>query len=175
MQAIRGLLRCARNDAHLLINPESLATIKILADCDQVQGSLAVAIADFLMIGEKLAFKDEAYSDKPIDIVYENCSKCSHVNKSSNRFYINVKEHDNETTRKEDMINLLANRNIVAVKIKPVMYRNNDWLNYGDDLLQYLKDLTGYRTYTKLKDVQEITIYDKKINGDLLEYVKNVL
>jgi hypothetical protein len=193
------------------LNEKSFATIKILADCDHVQGSLAVAIADFLMIGENLEFNKDAIESNTVDIAYENCSMCFHAGKSINRLYINIKENqkqtieklrlqyqqdhkvnlskmeiadfkqkekiylDSEKERKENMKSLLINRNIIAIKIKPVMYSNQDWKNYGKDLLEYLNGLSSYRTYTKFNGAPEITIYDKNVSADVLDYIKNIL
>lgn len=82
---------------------------------------------------------------------------------------------DSEKERKENMKSLLFNRNIIAIKIKPVVYNNQDWITYGNDLLEYLNGLSGHRTFTKFKRVPEITIYDKNVSPDILDYIKNIL
>ncbi|MBK7030786.1 MAG: hypothetical protein IPH45_16950, partial [Bacteroidales bacterium] len=55
---------------------ENLATIKIWADGDDIPGSLALCLADFLMLGAEI--RQNSYNRTSVfNVIYEYCSLCS--------------------------------------------------------------------------------------------------
>ena len=147
------------------------ATIKILANYDSLSGSLAVMLADFLMIGEQLRFSQKQHSqNKNIDLVYENCLLCENKDKAISRLYINYK---NSVTQ-EKMDNLLARRNIIGLKIKPVNYKDKEWQNYAINLKKYLENISS-RKFSMINKDTEITLFDDNADSELLLFIKDGL
>ena len=125
-----------------------LATIKIWAEEDTIPGSLALCIADFLMIGDQISMK-LVENTKILNIIYENCTLCNLENKIIARLYAIVEELDKELIGKIEK--LLKTRNIRAIKIKTAnKIENSKWDDYCKTLLKYLNkncNLGNTRSY----------------------------
>ena len=148
---------------HKIVDNENYATVKIWGDLNNVPGALALAISDFLMAGKGL--KTARLESDPgvcYDISYENCRICS-FGKVLNRFYVSLRDDKSALREKEE---LLTNRNILAVLIKPTDKTSKKWDDYASHLLIYLNSFKE-RAYEKSVVKKGILIVDKNLKKDL--------
>jgi hypothetical protein len=151
------------------------ATVKIIANCDELPGALCLALSDFLMIGENMCF-DNSNHMRSVNIVYENCSTCVTSGKSSSRLY--VKRDDNVNNCDYEVIKsmnykkqrMLSNRNIQGVKIKPVMYGKDSWKEYASKLQEYLEKIS-LRKFTFINTNEELIIIRSNVDEELKNYI----
>lgn len=167
---------------------DAYATIKILADFEDVAGSLAVMLCDFLMIGSKLCYENDKTLYPNLDIICENCMKCENSERAVARFYINFNEVVNESIGNEipeeaisDLSSieaqksvLLERRNILGIKVKPIYDKKSDWIKYCIQLQKYLENVST-RKFKIIEDSNEITIYFDGLNAQAVNYIQNNL
>ncbi|KAF0198322.1 MAG: hypothetical protein FD166_1375 [Bacteroidetes bacterium] len=163
----------------------TLATIKIWANNESVPGALAVCLADFLMIGDKIDLRNNL-DEKLINIIYEYCSLCPVTNRTIVRLYTVLSDKDEATIQK--IKHLLSERNIIAIKIKPAndikeKESTNSWNQYSEGLLKYLNSFgakeNSMHHYEKVtQEPHNVIIIAKKgtlDDQDKMKYIDELL
>lgn len=134
-----------------------LATVKIWADQDSTPGALAMALADFLLLGADVT-PEPAYRNIPImNIVYESCNSCTKTNKLIMRFY--AKGANAKDVEIQAMVDKLMDQsNIIGLKIKLNGPADTYWKTYFDQLTKYMQNAgdADYDTFVLVDEFQMI-------------------
>jgi len=112
----RSASNCSQTGEKEYNNPIR-ANVKIWADGDSVPGSLAIALANFLMLGADLRLDAEENNSPLLNIVYENCSACTLPTMLTMRFFTKAADI-NDIELRQKRAELLAKNNIIGIKIK---------------------------------------------------------
>lgn len=167
---------------------DAFATIKILADFEDVTGSFAIMLCDFLMFGYNLYYENDKTIYPNLDIIYENCIKCENRERAVARFYINfnmlvqqtLKDDMSEETKavlsgiEDKKSSLLARRNILGIKVKPIYDKHKHWNAYCIQLQKYLENVS-IRKFKIIEDYNEITIYQDGLDIQAINFIQKNL
>jgi len=131
----------SNNDEQIVnnnLNDSDFATIKILANYDDLPGSFGLALSDILMAGKDLKFNDGVNNDSIAEIAYHNSSLCLDPTKTICRLYVQFKDVNQQLTNASNTKNdeMFKKRPIMGIKIKPSRV-NSGWIQYAENLKTY--------------------------------------
>lgn len=154
------------------LNNSDFATIKILANYDDLPGSFGLALSDILMAGKDLKFNDGVNKNSIAEIAYHNSSLCIDPTKTICRLYVQFKDVNQQppyrTNTKID--EMFKKRPIMGIKIKPSRV-NSDWIQYAENLKTYFLSMNIEFELTDYNNV--IILYNSKYK--IIENFKSFL
>ncbi len=134
-----------------------LATVKIWADQDDTPGALAMAIADFLLLGADSTTNGIENMSSVMNIVYESCNLCSSSNKLIMRFYAKSSSLNDENIIK-NREKLMDRSNIIGLKIKLNQNADEKWKAYFELLKDYMNSVSDSQ-YDPIKLDDEFQLF----------------
>lgn len=156
----RSVSNCSQTGEEEYNNPIR-ANVKIWADGDSVPGSLAIALANFLMLGADLRLDAEENNSPLLNIVYENCSACTLDTMLTMRFFTKAADI-NDIELRQKRAELLAKNNIIGIKIKLSAKADKAWKKHFGLLRDYMMAQSGY-TFDAILMEDELQLFNEEI------------
>lgn len=125
----------------------SFASVKIWGMNEDIPGSMAIALADFMMLGGDLKFSAEQSFADVLNISFSSSYSCTNADHVLMKFHT-VKKDINDNLSRKQRASLQAKKNIIALKIKlnKETTPNDDWSDYFNKLIKYINE-SGISTY----------------------------
>lgn len=139
-----------------------LAMVKIWAEKEQYSGALALALCDFLMVGENLELPEEKDLKDILNIAFDSCQLCHFEQNMISRVYVKNEKVNKEMVK--GVSEMIKKRNIRAIKVKLVK-ESNDWIKY----LNSVKDLMNLI----LKKENNENSYNIEISDEIVIIYRN--